>query len=331
MSIESIASALPAIKHTAADLAAQTGAEESFIIKKVGISTRYVLGPEETGVSLATTACEKLLTKTGLDKNDIDLVVFVTQNPDRKLPQNSAQLAAALGLPATAAAFDLSLGCSGYVYALSVAESFLAGMGLETGLIVTCDPYSRIMLAEDRATNAVFGDAATATLVRRSGTRSVIGKFDFGTRGEDGDAIRVDRGGASNPMVGFDDSVVREYTADDLRLRMIGKDVYNFVLSTIPGSIENCLKVNERSPEDISWYALHQGSKFMLQGLAKRASIGPDKLLLNIDRYGNTVSSTIPLLLEDLMNEDKLADTTVLLSGFGVGLSWATTIVDFHH
>jgi 3-oxoacyl-[acyl-carrier-protein] synthase III len=329
MGLVHVASAVPSVRHSAADIAAMTGADEAFIAEKVGVRSRYVLGPGETGVGLAVEACRKLFDVGAVTVDEIGAVVFVTQTPDRKLPQNSAGLCAALGLPSTVASFDLSLGCSGWVYGAHVLDAFLIATGREVGLLVTCDPYSRIIAPEDRATNCVFGDAATVSLWR-AGRGGRLGVADFGTEGEGGDALRIDAGGCLRPFVHvLDGGETAGFVRDELRLHMAWREVFNFVLSRIPGSLARCLNANGLTLEQIDLFALHQGSLHMLQGLARRSGVPEAKLALNIDRFGNTVSSTIPLLLEDAMRNGGLSGRRVLASGFGVGLSWATTVLTF--
>ncbi|MBM7069030.1 ketoacyl-ACP synthase III [Actibacterium sp. 188UL27-1] len=331
MSLEAVASAVPALHQTVEEIAAQCDADVEFVRTKVGVAGRYIMGPGETGIGLADAACTKLFTQTDLTAADIGLLVFVTQNPDRRLPNNAAGLAHALGLPKTVASFDLSLGCSGFVYGLSVTEAFLQAHGIENALLVTCDPYSRIMAPEDKATNAVFGDAATATLVTRSGTRSALSGLDFGTDGGGGDAIRIDAGGAAAPLVALDTGDgLQTGDRDAHRLIMEGRAVFNFVNATIPSSIANSLTKADLTLDDIDWFALHQGSEYMLDSLARRSRIPGEKVLKNIATYGNTVSSTIPLLVEQLLAQGKLdSRSRVLISGFGVGLSWATGVLTF--
>lgn len=329
MSIEAIGSAVPARAETAADIAAQTGADEAFVRTKVGIETRHVLGPGETGLDLAEAAVRDLLARSGRDPAEIGLLVYVTQNPDRRIPHNAAPLAHRLGLGTGLASFDLSLGCSGFVYGLSVTEAFLAAQGIDNALLVTCDPYSRIMDAADKATNAVFGDAAAATWVSRTGTRTRTLAMDFGTDGAGADAIRIDAGGAADPLVSLD---IPEGTAthdrEALRLHMEGRDVFNFVNGTVPASFRACLDRAGLEMADIDLFALHQGSAYMLQALARRAGIPADRLLMNIGRYGNTVSSTVPLLLAPVLEDGVATPRRVMISGFGVGLSWATGVLE---
>ncbi len=331
MSLEAISSAVPSLKETAAEIAQQTGADETFIREKVGISTRHILADDETGLGLAETACKTLFEESSLSAEDVGLVVYVTQNPDRRLPNNAPSLMHALGIPTSAAGFDLSLGCSGYVYGLSVVEAMLQAQGIDNALLVTCDPYSRIMAIEDKATNAVFGDAATCTWVRREGDGPTLSALDFGTDGSGADAIRVEAGGAAKPMVALTgpSEGTAQYDREAHMLHMDGRGVFNFVNSVVPGSINRSLEQANLTLDDVDWFALHQGSAYMLNAVARRVGISPEKLLMNIDRYANTVSSTIPLLLEDLMADRDLNDQRVLISGFGVGLSWGTGLLQF--
>jgi 3-oxoacyl-[acyl-carrier-protein] synthase-3 len=327
MPLEAIRWALPSRHETAIDIARQTGGDEAFIRDKVGVAERYLLGPGETGVGLAAAAARKLCDEAGLAPGTIDLVVFVTQNPDRKLPQNSAMLCAELALPAAVASFDLALGCSGYVYGLSLCEALLAQWHARNALLVTCDPYSRIMAAEDLATNAVFGDAATASWISRDGSGARLGRCDFGTDGGGGEALRIDRGGAVAPLVALGQAGVACGARDDHRLRMDGRAVFDFVLRRMPASIARCLEANDLAPEEVDAYALHQGSAFMLRALARQARIPDEKLLMNIARYGNTVSSTVPMLLAERGPRIGSRGDVTLVSGFGVGLSWATGVL----
>lgn len=330
MSIEAFAFAVPSVKHTAARIAEMTGSDADFISGKVGLRERYVLGPDETTTGLAATACRSLLDSNPGLAGNIDLVVCVTQNPDRRIPHNSAGIVEALGLTSSTASFDISLGCSGFVYAIPIVEGFLERCGLGNAILVTCDCYSRIIAPEDRETNCIFGDAAAATWVKAGTGRSRLLAFDSGTDGSGGSAIEVPCGGAAHPLVWMlGESDVEQFGRDQLRLHMRGRAVFNFVMTRVPPSIENCLERAGLTLGEIDHFALHQGSTYMLDALARRAGIPDEKVLKNMDRYGNTVSSTIPILLEELDRKGNLAGSTVLLSGFGVGLSWATAILQF--
>jgi 3-oxoacyl-[acyl-carrier-protein] synthase-3 len=327
--VRAFAAAVPETLWDAAKVAALTGADAGFIEEKVGATRRYILGPDETGTDLSARACRRLFAESGLRPEEVGLLVCVTQTPDYRIPHNSALLQQALGLPTSCAAFDLALGCSGFVYALTVCEGFMRSQGVRSALLVTCDPYSKIMLASDKDTMAVFGDAASATWLA-PGPGARIGRADFGTDGGGARSLRVEAGGAALPLLSVHDAAPRCYDAERARLRMAGREVFNFVLSTVPGSIARCLALNGLALDEIDHFALHQGSRYMLEALAKRAGIPRGKLCVNIERYGNTVSSSVPLLLADLQTEGRLRPgTKVLVSGFGVGLSWGTNVLLF--
>lgn len=330
MSIEAIRFATPSLKQTSHDIAQQTGASEEFIREKIGLKERYLLSGSETGVGLSVQACKKLIKDTALELDEIDLIVCITQNPDRKIPHNSPQVCHNLNLSAHVASFDLSLGCSGWVYGVNVTEGFLQAANLTNAILITCDPYSRIIAPEDKGTNCVFGDMATATWIKAGQGRSEVLGSVFGTDGNASDAIEVVAGGVSNPFVlpEVGDSV--QYDRDELRLNMKGRAVFNFVMKNIPSSIAKCLRQADLKSEDIDYYALHQGSTYMLDAMAKQVPVPVDKLLKNMASYGNTVSSTIPSLLAELDEKGRLSDSTILVSGFGVGLSWATLIIKFN-
>jgi 3-oxoacyl-[acyl-carrier-protein] synthase III len=332
MSIEGIAYALPGVCQTAEEISAATGAEASFIAGKVGLHRRQILGPQESGIDLSVAACRKLLqTHPDLRPDQVDLIVCVTQNPDRRIPHNAPGIADGLGLASSVASFDISLGCSGYVYGLEIVEGFLIRAGLRNAILVTCDPYSRIMANEDRDTNCIFGDAATATWIKADGERSMTLATDFGTDGSGGDAIEIPAAGARRPLISLlGGNGIMAYERDDLRLHMRGRAVFNFVMSRVPVSIETCLHKAGFGVADVDWFALHQGSTYMLDALARRAGIPAEKVLKNMDRFGNTVSSTIPLLLAELDERGQLGGRTILMSGFGVGLSWASAVMRFH-
>ncbi len=330
MSIEAVALSLPSVVHTAESIACQSGADPSFISDKVGLQTRYVLGENEGGVSLAAQACEKLFTKYPWLRDKIKLLVFVTQSPDQRIPHNAPQLAHALSLGTDVASFDLALGCSGYVYGLDVAMGFMERIQIEHALLVTCDPYSRSIAAEDRDTNCVFGDAASATWLRLHGGRCQALSRDFGTDGGRGSAIEITHGGVLHPMVSLcTNSDSSSVESDGLRLRMRGRSVYNFVLDRIPSSLDACLNRAGFTITDVDIFVLHPGSKFMLDALVRKAGLPPERVPFNMKRMGNVVSTSIPALLADLDTERRLDGALVLMSGFGVGLSWATSLWRF--
>jgi len=243
------------------------------------------------------------LFKVGKVRPDqIDCVVVVTQNPDgRGLPHTSAVVHRKLGLRRNCACFDISLGCSGYVYGLSVIRAFMDQNGLSHGLLFTADPYSKIVNEEDRSTALLFGDAATVTHLSER-PQWHIGRFDFGTCGAMDTTIMCSSDGV---------------------LKMDGKAVLKFCMDTVPDSILQALILNCLPIKEVDKLILHQGSKVIVENIAQRLKC-EDKTPFGAAAYGNTVSSSIPLILSSHLS---CGDHKVVISGFGVGLSWASTVL----
>lgn len=330
MKLRHIAFAEPVNAVSSETVAEWSGLRRDFIEDKVGIRSRRLLQEGENPVDLAAEACKALLSKSGGPRpEDIRLLVVVTQNPDFRIPHSSALLQQKLGLGADTAAFDISLGCSGYVYALSVVRGMMLGEGFNDALLVTCDPYSRIMGKSDRDTIALFGDAATASWLSAGGGAE-IGAVDFGTDGGGAGHLIVRAGGAHAPISGLYQSAgLADGEMRDYRLHMNGRGIFNFMMERVPRSIDLALVKNNLAISDIDTFVFHQGSQFLLQQLVERLGIDPARVPSNIGLHGNTVSSSIPLLLHEMAEKGQLAGKRVLISGFGVGLSWATTVLTF--
>lgn len=331
MKLRDIAFAVPENRVSSADVAQWSGLEESFITDRIGVETRGFLRPDEAPSRLAAKACENLLSRPGAPaRSQIGLLVLVTQNPDYKIPHSSALLQKDLGLPNATACFDINLGCSGYVYALSIVKGFMLAEGITDALLVTCDPYSRIMGRADKDTVALFGDAATASWIS-VGQGAEIGKLDFGTDGQKAEHLIVRRGGAVQPISSIYSCMEASAIEDaDCRLHMNGRGIFNFMMERIPGSVDHALRRNDLSLSEIDYFVFHQGSRFLLDQLRQRLKVPAGKVPSNVARYGNTVSSSVPLLLAELMSQEGgLRSKKVLVSGFGVGLSWATNVLFF--
>ena len=278
--------------------------DETFIREKIGVVQRAVKASEQKASDLCINAFEDLLTKKALDKSTVDCCVVVTQNPDLNIPHTSAIVHGALDLPETCACFDISLGCSGYVYGLSIISAFMQATGFKTGLLFTADPYSDIIDPDDKSTALIFGDGATVTLLEESQPGLVALGYDFGSKGA----------GYKN--------LVRED-----RLYMNGRAVFNFTAGMVPKSIEKLLQKLELQKNDVDQWYLHQGSKYIVDTITMRLGLEPEKVVFSMYEYGNTVSSSIPMLLSDDLSNIKTSQK-IGLSGFGVGLSWASAILE---
>jgi len=301
--IKAIASYIP---ETVRDnyLQAETlGEKKSFIDNKIGAISLPIMNKDEDTSDLAVFAVRKLLEDNNVNAGQIECLVVVTQNPDGNgLPHTSAIVHNKLGLSKKVAAFDLSLGCSGYVYGLTVIKGFMETANLKCGILVTADPYSKIINPEDKNTTLLFGDAATATLLDDEPKLS-LGRSIFATDGS----------GANNLQV------------KQNVLHMNGRQVFNFAAIEVPKQIAMLLKSERIESTDIDCYILHQGSKFIVKTISSKFDEVSSRFLSDIEKTGNTVSSSIPLLLEKIIADMNI--NTIVISGFGVGLSWASTIL----
>jgi 3-oxoacyl-[acyl-carrier-protein] synthase III len=271
---------------------------------KIGIRRTSRKQTTQETSDLCVAAFEDLEYRLGasLDSDTLDLIVVVTQHPDGfGLPHSSAILHKKLGLTRQCFAFDISLGCSGFVAALATVSGHLLATGGKRAVLFTADPYSKSLSEDDKNTAMIFGDAATATLIE-PGAQWQLGAFDMGTDGTKATALQRDEKGV---------------------LRMNGRAVFDFCALNVPKSLNRALEINNMTMDDIDAYALHPGSKIIVDTICKRARLTAPEVLSCAD-YGNTVSSSVPLILAGL---DRKATQTVLISGFGVGLGWATTIL----
>jgi len=301
LGIQSIASYLPRGRVDNLEQADWFETDREFVEQKIGVSTLPRFEAEDSVVSASVSAFKSLCEKESVDPAEIECVVLCTQNPDNGgLPHNSALVHAELGLSEDCACFDIGLGCSGYVYGLSVIQSFMAANDMKKGLLFTCDPYSKILNPEDKNTCLLFGDAASVTLISDT-PRYTLSSAKFATKGAGSEALQK----------------------NDNLLEMNGRAVFNFALQDVPKQIKRVLENAELKMENVDLFLLHQGSRFMLENTIKRAGIPAEKAPIKLSNTGNTISSSIPLLLEKELDNNPGA---ILMSGFGVGLSWATAI-----
>lgn len=278
--------------------------DENFLLEKTGSLRIAVKADDEDTSDLCCKAFYDLQSRVQIHPDQIECVVVCTQNPDnRGLPHTSAIVHGKLGLPDTCAVFDISLGCSGFVYGLSIIQSFMQANGFTKGILFTADPYSKIVDQDDKNTSLLFGDGATATLISDNPVWT-CGKFLFGSQGKESASIQIENSNG--------------------KLEMNGRAVFSFSATVVPKNIEAMLAANHLAVQDIDLFALHQGSKFIIDTLKKKLAIEDCKVPFVASDYGNTVSSSIPLILSSL---DTAANNRIVIAGFGVGLSWASTVL----
>jgi 3-oxoacyl-[acyl-carrier-protein] synthase-3 len=302
--IEKIASYVPSLRGSNFEKKQQFGIDDDFIEKKLGVHTVSQKSANEEPSDMCVRAFEALQGKSAIRADEMDCIVVCTQNPDgHGLPHTSAIVHSKIGDREDCAAFDISLGCSGYVYSLCIVQSFMATNRMKKGVLFTADPYSKIIDPTDKNTSLLFGDAATATLLSDNPT-FVANHFAFGTRGNEHSALQ---------RVGD-------------HLRMNGRKVFNFSATMVPQQLTKVLKMSNNTLEDIDLLLLHQGSKYLIDIIQQRLQVDSKKVPSNLAAQGNTVSSSIPLLLESYLTQENYRK--ILISGFGVGLSLSSAILE---
>lgn len=294
---------------------------------KVGIKERHIVNENETALDLAQKAAEKVFLK--FDKNLIDYILLCTQSPDYFLPTSSCILQDRLGLRTEIGALDYNLGCSGFIYGLSLAKGLIAG-GIATNiLLLTSETYSKYIHPKDRSNLTIFGDGAAATIITQSEQEKIF-NFVLGTDGKGYRNLIVPNGGMRNR---YQSNTTEEgdpgcCIKTDNHLFMDGPEIFNFTISIIPKIVDNILKINNIELEQIDYIIFHQANNFMLEHLRKKMKFPKEKFYNNLEKTGNTVSATIPIALRDCMDNQIVRDgDIILLVGFGVGYSWGGTII----
>ncbi len=321
--IKAIAYALPAKAVTNDDLVRnfpEWTAEK--VADKLGVKKRHVAGETETAADLATQAAENLFNENpNLQRDAIDFVLLCTQSPDYFLPTSACIIQHRLGLPTNIGALDFNLGCSGFVYGLSLAKGLLLGGIAKNVLLLTSETYNKHIHPKDKSNRTIFGDAAAACLVSNEGWAE-IGNFSLGTDGSGADNLMVKTGGMrykekANDLT-FDEN---ENPASSDYLYMNGSEILSFTLEAVPLLVADTLQKNSMQQADIDLFVFHQANKYILNFLRKKIKIEDEKFYYYIENVGNTVSSTIPIALYEAKKGNKLTGN-ILLAGFGVGYSW---------
>jgi len=289
------------------------------ITEKTGILKRYKSDKNQTALDMGYLSAKELL--RDFDSESIDSLIFVTQSPDYILPTSACILQDKLNLPSHCLAFDINLGCSGFVYALSVAGSLIE-TGLSDNTIIICsDTYSKYIHSSDRTNRPIFSDGASAVVLSKSKDNN-LGPFIFGTDGSGFDSLIVRQGGARGM-----NSENQQY---EKVLDMKGSDVFLFTMNRIPKTVKQLINKAGLDIEDIDLFVFHQASRLVIDNLRRSIDIKKDKVFTNYENIGNTVSATIPIALKDAEDQGKLKNgDKVMLIGFGVGLSWGAAILNW--
>ena len=298
------------------------------IKNKTGIVSRHVTTADETAADLGIVAAKELIERNIVPKEEIDFVLCITQSPDYKLPTTACIIQDKLGLKKSVGAFDINLGCSGYIYGLAVAKSLVETGIAKNVLLITAETYSKHINSLDKSTRTIFGDGAAVTLVGHGGIE--ICGFDLGTDGSGKDFLIIPTGGARNKCT--PETAVEIETDGNVRsqdnLFMSGEDIFEFAIREVPLSVKRVLKMESIKIDMVDLFIFHQANKFMLDFLEKLMKLDKQKCYHNFSDTGNTVCASIPIALKRAMDEGVVKNNqTIVLCGFGVGLSWGSTII----
>jgi len=290
------------------------------IFEKTGIYARHIAAPDQCASDLGVAAAQSLFAQYGIDPQSIDFLLLCTQTPDYPLPTTACLMQTRLGLSTAVGALDFNLGCSGFVYGLALADGLIRLGSCRRVLLITAETYSKYIDPSDRSLRTIFGDGAAATLIEAADAPALCG-FKYGTDGEGADTLLVTEGGARPAKDAIQPRHRKRWPS---ALYMDGPSLINFTVAQVPKLIDQILEVAQLDESVIDLYLLHQATKKMLEQLQQRLGIGEDRMPLLLETCGNTVSSTIPILIDHLRRGGRLRPgMRSLLVGFGVGWSWA--------
>ena len=327
--IQSIATHVPEGVLTNEELAERFGNwTASEIFEKTGMLERHIAAPGECASDLAFAAARKLIEGGRLTPSSVDALLFCTQSPDYFLPTTACVLQERIGLPKKILALDFNLGCSGYVVGLSLAKGLIESGQVNSVLLLTADTYSKFIHPMDRSARTLFGDGASATFLEASDVDSGgLDAFVFGTDGKGAGELIVPAGGCRTPR-SPETATVKADADGNLRsgdhLYMNGREIFRFAITTVPKTVNDLMRKSGMTRDSVDYLLLHQANRYMVDELARKMQWPKQKVPVEVEHLGNTVSSTIPFLLEKMVQDRRLtAGKKVLLVGFGVGYSWA--------
>jgi 3-oxoacyl-[acyl-carrier-protein] synthase-3 len=300
------------------ELAKSVETTDEWIVQRTGIRERHIAAPGELTSDLALHAARAALANARVEADSIDLIVLATSTPDQTFPATAVSVQAGLGIT-RGAAFDLQAVCSGFVYALSVVDAMLKSGGFKRALVIGAETFSRILDWNDRTTCVLFGDGAGALVMEaqlQPGTQADRGILTSHLRsdGRYKSKLYVDGGPSSTQTVGH--------------LRMEGRDVFKHAIAMITDVIDDAFKATGTSAADIDWFVPHQANKRIIDGSAHKLGIAPEKVVLTVDRHGNTSAASIPLALTDAVTDRRIKrGNLILLEAMGGGFTWASALL----
>ncbi len=299
------------------ELARLVDTSDEWIVTRTGIRERRIAAPEEALSDIALPACRRALADAGVDGADLDLIIVATVTPDMAFPASAALLADVLGA-SKAAAYDLSAGCTGFMYAVAQAYGMVAAGLVEKALVVGGDVLSKILDWDDRSTLILFGDGAGAVVLERSRNGGGFLGFELGAEGAGGIHLWLPGSGS------------RAFDENEKHVKMNGREVFKFATRVLVSSAEQVLAECGRTVEDVDLYVPHQANVRIIDHATRKLGIPDEKVVINVDRYGNTSSGSIPLALADAAGDGRLRPgQLVLMTGMGAGLTWGSALIEW--
>ncbi|MBB4640922.1 beta-ketoacyl-ACP synthase III [Rhizorhapis suberifaciens] len=308
-------SALPKTCVTNAELAQRVDTSDEWIVERTGIRTRYIAGPDETTATLATEASIKAIEAAGISCQDIDLIVLATATPDQTFPSSATKVQAALGI-IDCVAFDVAAVCSGFLYALSVAESMIRAGSANHALVIGSETFSRILDWEDRTTCVLFGDGAGATILSAAEDGRGILATKLHADGRFNDLLYVDGGPSTTGTVG--------------KLRMRGQEVFRHAVGKLASVLSESLELAGLTTDDIDWVVPHQANARILDATARKLGLAPEKVIVTVDQHANTSAASVPLALDAAVRDGRIkTGDIVVLEAMGGGFTWGASVLRF--
>ena len=310
---------LPAQILTNSDLAKRVDTSDEWIVERTGIKTRHIAAPDEKTSDLAIAAARNALNNAGVPASSIDLIVLATATPDRTFPATAARVQAALGIT-TGAAFDVQAVCSGFVFALAVADNFVSRGQARRALVIGAETFSRILDWNDRATCVLFGDGAGAVVIEGAQENEARGRGVLSTYlrsdGRHEDLLYVDGGPSSTQTVGH--------------LRMQGNQVFRHAVVNLSEAVEKVAARAGIELSQIDWLVPHQANRRILDGVARKLNLSPERVVVTVDQHGNTSAASIPLALDVAVRDGRIQrGDLVLMEAMGGGFTWGAALVRF--